>query len=453
MQSFKPFFALVLTGALALAGCLNTFDQEEAGSATMAPESSASMPLIVKDAPWDPETVTINVQEAAGLNVTPPEALHDTGNDTLAGWVMFEAPAGTENGEHEVVIAVENSEGESREFTYELSVEPPEEPIEEGDVASAHITARTQDGQLAFTTDEEIANSPLPHSESYQAGQQHEPIEVQVMHGGQLPDDIVDELLTSGAGHSFTMEIPDFFGAAITEEERPREDLVERMQQQQASHELPREQAEQQELISEDAEVGDPVEAPGLPFPFVIDEFKEGSEEQGGELVVIRADVEEGETVELQSVTVQPEGEQDMMMQQPQQLPYPSDPAWADAATVESVDEMVNIRIDPPYEVGESFTWIDGWDDATEIVHLDDDVIQLRHSPEEGMTFTEPPQQPGMEETEATVAAVGEENITIERDNPDPLGGELILLNFVIQDTGDAPDQQPGQPGQPGQPQ
>lgn len=442
MQFTKTVLALFAASALILAGCLDT-SPEDAGSATMAPDSQASMPLVVSDAPWDPETVTVSVQEAAGLDVTVPTTLHATGNDTLAGWIMVEAPADAGNGDHEVVISVENDDGDTREFLYQLNVEPPETPVEEGNVAVVHLTARTQDGQLAFTTDETVAEAPLPHSEGYQAAQQHEPIDVQVMHGGELPEEIVDELLTSGVGHSFTMEIPDFFGPVVTEEERPREDLIERVQTQQASHELPREQAVQQGLITEDAQVGDPVEAAGLPYPFVIEEFREGPEEQGGELVVITADVEEGTTVELHAVTVVSDQEPGMMMQ-PQQLPYPSDPAWEGAATVQAVNDMVEIRIDPPYGEGETFTWVDGWSDATEIVHLDDDVIQLRHSPEEGMTYMEPPQQPGMEETEATVASVGEENITIERDNPDPLGGELILLDFTIHDVQDAPEQPGG---------
>ncbi len=420
MQSWNPVFAIIVAGALALAGCLDpTGTDENAGSATMAPESSASLPLILEDTDWDVETVTVSVQESAGLDVTPSQ-LHDTGNNTLAGWVLFTAPAGADEEAHEVIISVESG-GETRELEYTLNVEQPENPIEEGKQVSTHVSARTQEGELVLTTQQDIANASLPHSEAYQPPQQFDPLPLPAMRGGQLPEEVVDGLIASGEGHTVTVEVPEFFGPTDMEEELPRTETVARDSQEQRFIEIPRQQAEQQGFISSDAQEGDAVDLPGIPLPYVIDGFTEGEQ---GEIVVIRADVDEGDTLTLQE-------------------------AWPDAAEVTELDdEAVHLYVTPQQQQGERFTWVEGWDDATEITGMNETVIELRHSPETGLTYQETNPQTG-EEAEATVIAVDDETVTVSRANPQPLAGETILLDMTIVEI---LEDQMGQPG-PGQQQ
>lgn len=394
----------------------------------MAPGTSAALPLIVEDAGAGPDEVSVSVASAAGLDVTVPERLHDTGNDTLAGWVEFSAPEDLDEGEHTVTVSVEGT-GQPRNFDFTLDVKRPTETIEEGQQVETHVSGRTRDGELVLTTQAEIADARLPHSENYQEPAQTDPLPLPVARGGQLPEEIVDALLASGEGLMVTVEVPEFYGPETIEDDRPREETVQRHQEEQRSYELPREQAEQQGIIPPGAEEGDPVEVPGLPLSYVIGSFRQ--DEQQGEMVEIVADVQEGDTLTL-------------------------DEAWPEAVeVVEVVNDTVRLYTTPPYEPGQRFTWVDGWEDATEIVEMDDDTILLRHTPEEGLTYTEPAQRPGAEPTEVTVVSVGDESITVSRENPDPLAGQTILLDLTIVSVAEpeAPPMQPGPGDQGGQPQ
>lgn len=421
MQSWKPVFAIIVATALALAGCLDpTGSDGEGGSATMAPDSSASLPLILEDAGWDLESVTVSVQESAGLDVTPSQ-LHDTGNNTLAGWVQFTAPADADEGDHDVVVTVDSGDGETRNVEYTLNVEQPESPIEEGQQVSTHVSARTQEGELVLTTQQDIANASLPHSEAYQPSQQFDPLPLPAMHGANLFEEVVDGLIASGEGHTVTVEVPEFFGATTIEDDLPRTETVARDSQEQRFIEIPRPQAEQQGFVSSDAQEGDPVDLPQIPLDYVIEEFRDGEQ---GETVVIRADVDEGDRVTLQE-------------------------AWPEAAEVTELDdEAVHLYVTPPQQEGDRFTWVEGWDDATEITRMNETVIEVRHSPEEGLTYEETNPETG-EEAEVTVIAVDDETITVSRVNLQPHAGETILLDMTIVEI---LEDQMGQPG-PGQQQ
>lgn len=398
---------ILASSALILAGCLeNGMPPEgEAQSAEMAPQTTSSLPLLVTQAPWDPQDVTISISESSGLDVGLPEMLHDVGNDTLAGWVQFTAPAGT-SGTHNVIINVDAGPDGSRDVPFTLEVSEPEPAVEEGEMVTLHITGRTMGGELVLTTQEEIAEMRLPHSEGYEQPMATDPLgPIPVMHG-QLPEEIVAGLLAIGKGQTITVEVPEFFGPESFDDTIPRQETVPRDHQEQRVFELPRQQAEMQGFIDQGAQVGDPVVIPQLTLDYVIASFDEHPEQ--GELVVIEADVEIGQRLTLHE-------------------------AWPDAAEIVEVDDdNVHIHETPPYAPGEVFTWRDGWEDATEIVHMDEATIELRHSPEEGTTFIEPAQQPGMEPTEATVTSVNEMTITISRANPDPLAGQTILLDMHL---------------------
>jgi hypothetical protein len=143
---------------------------------------------------------------------------------------------------------------------------------------------------------------------------------------------------------------------------------------------------------------------PGAPFDYIIKEFQQ---QEQGEMVVLQAVVEEGDTLTLYE-------------------------PWPESAEVTQVtDETFEIRIDPPYEPGEPFTWMEHWPDATEIANMDDSVIELRHSPEVVTSYEQPGQVPG-ETMTFTVVDKDDETIFASSENPDPLAGESAILDLII---------------------
>jgi FKBP-type peptidyl-prolyl cis-trans isomerase 2 len=420
MQSWKNLSIILLAGALVLAGCLDTPSDPDAQTATTSPGAAVSMPLILEDAPWDPQNVQIDIQAAAGITgaVTP---LHATGNDTLAGWITFEIPSDVEEDDYTATVNVDGETG-LRQYEYRLTVEQPSDPIEQGQQATIHVTGRTADGQLVLTTQQEIDDGPLPRSSSYQSPMQTEPIPIPVAHTGQLPEQLVDAILNAGVGHTLSVAVEEFFGPTHFEEEHPRQEAIPRQDQQQRSYEIPREQAEQQGIIGPDAQEGDSLDLPGLPLPYIIDSFTESDEQ--GEIVKITADVEPGYTFTLHE-------------------------PWPEATEVTRIEDgFVHLYTTPADQDG-GFTWMEQWPDASTIAAMDEDTITLRHSPEEGHSYMEPTGHG--DEAEVTVVEVTEQEIRLSRTNPDPLAGETIHLEVHIVEVA-AAQEAPAGPGPQGPP-
>lgn len=382
---------------LLLAGCTTSDlgDARQVGEATLAAGGQTHLLLHLNTTDAN---ATIALEDADGLDVSLPDDLHG-GEAGMAGWVGVRVPDDAGAGAHQVVLRVGDEA-----VSFLIHVAEPEDVLASGDVAVTNLTLRTPEGALALTTEAAVDAAPLEHTEGYQSSP--EPLDLPLDPQAGLPEAMMAALEGTGIGHSGTVELPEFYGALVVEHEQPRTESIERVQERQAVFEAPREAAEQQGLIEAGAEEGDIIELGGLPYE--VEQINET-------IVQARLAVSEGER-------------------------YTVYDAWPDASQVESVGEdVVRLRTDPPEG---TFTWRTEWPNATEVAAMNETTIELRHSPEEGLQYTQMGQQGPVE---LTVKAVREDAIVLEQENPHPLAGQTMVLDFTIEERQDAPSQ-PGAP-------
>lgn len=418
MNLSRPAIAICLTLTLVLAGCASPGgpDGEVAGELTLAPGSSASAPLTFEGVNATPEDAQLSITDADGLDAQPPETLLAGDNGTLNAWLTVAAPEDAEPAEHQVAVSLEGPDGQSQAAVVNVEITQPDETLAEGEIAMLHLTARTPEGKVAFTTDKNVSQSPFPTTESFQPPQRPGPTQVPLQQQAQLPGDLLERLVGAGVGQDLSTEIPEAFGPETIEQPQQREETVERTQQQQRSTEIPRQIAEQQQLIDSSTEEGDELDIPGTPLPYVVEHLNETA-------VVLSLDVEENETYTLHE-------------------------AWPNGTEVTEVNETtVTLYTTPTHEPGERFTWNPDWPNATEIVELTDEQIVLEHTPDVGTTYTQRGQQGQM--VELTVADVTEDEIIVHQDNPHPLAGMTMTFEIHIEGVQEAPQGGMGQPGQP----
>ncbi len=418
MNLSRPAIAICLTLTLVLAGCASPGgpDTETAGELTLAPGSSASAPLTFEGVNATPDDAQLSVTDDDGLDVQPPETLLAGDNGTLNAWLAVAAPEDAETGEHQVAVTLGGPDGQSQDAVVDVEITQPNETLAEGEIAMLHLTARTPDGTVAFTTDQNVSQSPFPKTESFQPPQRPGPTQVPLQERAQLPGDLLERLVGAGVGQDLSTEIPEAFGPETIEQNQSRQETIERTQEQQRSTEVPRQIAEQQQLIDSSTQEGDELEIPGTPLPYVVEHLNETA-------VVLSLDVGENETYTLQE-------------------------AWPDGTEVTNVTETtVTLYTTPTHEPGERFTWNPDWPEATEIVELTDEEVVLEHSPEVGTTYTQQGQQGQM--VELTVAELTEDEIIVHQDNPHPLAGQTMTFEIHIDGRQEAPQRGMGQPGQP----
>lgn len=423
MLSDRPLFALILASTLALAGCATPGGSPDAAqSMTLAPGSNASTPIVFADANAQPDDVSLSVSDDAGLDVELPDPLHANDTGALAGWVTVSAPEDADEGEHAVVVSLETPDGESLERVLSVTVETPSDPLEQGEIGMLELTARTQDGGLAFTNNETVANAPLPEAPGYQAPQRFDPIPAPLSPRGQLPAELVQAVIGSDVNHSLSVEVPEAFGPASIENPQPREETVEREVQIPSEIEVPARQAQQ--VLPRDAQEGDEVDLPvtgnpNAPAPYIVDKL-------GQQQVRFTFAHEAGERLTLY-------------------------PAWPDGANVTEVgEENTTLYVTPTQSKGERLTWVEPWGNTTEITEITDATVTLRHSPEEGLSYTKQSRR-SQQPVEATVVNVTQDQIIVSQENPHPLAGQTLVFETTILDRKQAPQGSP-QPGQPPQP-
>lgn len=418
MNLSRPAIAICLTLTLLLAGCASPGGSpgETAGELTLASGSQASAPLTFEDVDAAPEEAQLSITDDDGLDVQEPGALLAGDNGTLNAWLTVAAPEDAETGDHQVAVALEGPDGQSQDAVVDVEITQPDETLAEGQIAMLHLTARTPEGTVAFTTDQNVSESHFPKTESFQAPQRPGPTQVPLQQQAQLPGDLLEQLIGAGVGQDLSAEIPEAFGPETIEQPQERQETVERSQEQQRSTEVPRQIAEQQQLIDSSTQEGDELEIPGTPLPYVVDHLNETA-------VVLALDVEENETYTLHE-------------------------PWPDGTEVTEVNQTtVTLYTTPTHEPGERFTWNPDWPEATEIVELTDDQIVLEHSPEVGTTYTQQGQQGQM--VELTVAELTEEEIIVHQNNPHPLAGQTMTFEIHVDGVQEAPQGGMGQPGQP----
>lgn len=405
MRPHRPLFVVLLAASLLSVGCAGPASQElqEAQALTMAPGTNASMPLFVADEEFDanvsPEDVTVSAPDdglEASLVGTVDE---DNGS---AAWLTVSASNETSEGEHAVEVSVD---GEQR--TVPVTVETPEDPIERGQVAHLTFSARTQEGELVLTNDENASEAPLPRSASFQEPRSFEPIAPQMTKGGQLPPELVDAVVGSGVGQTQDVEVPELFGPETVEKTQPREQTIQRESTIPTKVDYPPRQAQQ--ILPRDATQGDEVtlNQKGMSVPYTL-------ENMSRQAVSFELALEEGDN-------------------------FTAYPAWPDAAQVTNLtDSEATVYVTPTDEEGEKLTWIEPWGNVTELASVTDEKFVVRHSPEEGFTYEQPSPRTG-QPIQTEVVEVGSDEITVSQTNPHPLAGQTLVFDVTVVDRGKAP--------------
>lgn len=427
MLADRSWMMIVMIAALLLAGCADVDDTpsvegEDAEFLTMAPNNTAST-LVEGEMSSDDGNLSASTSEDAGLDITLNGFTMDEDGD-VAGWATVAATPDDE-GEHKVIVEIEAGD-EVLQRPILVTIESPEEPLEEGDQAALTFTAVTDEGAVAFTNHETTATSALEHAEGYQEAQAFDPFEVPLMAQAQLPTPLLEGVLGLGANYSVDADVPEAFGPEKHEMPEPREETVPRTLELPVEQEFPREDAEQFGLVPPDAEEGDVVDMPNMEDPDPANMFPYEITELTEQTVYFQLDLDEGDTITLHE-------------------------PWPDATNVtQKGDEQATLKTTPPQGEGDTVTWVEEWEETTEIVSITDDEIVLRHNPKIGLEYTQMNPQTGQSAT-ITVADVTEEEIILEQDNPHPLAGETLTFVVTVNEKIDAPPPAAGEPA-PGSP-
>lgn len=406
MRSHRSLLVLFVAVALLTVGCAGPGDGEEFADAetmTLAPGTTASMPLMLNDTDADPEEVTISTEDD-GLDASLSNQASN-GETGLAAWLTVSASESAEDGEHVLDVLLD---GEERQLP--VTVDTPDDPLQEGEIGHLTFTARTSAGEVVMTNDERTAQSPLPKAASYQDPQQFEPISAQLVEQGQLPAPLVNGVIGSEVGHTNSVDVPEIFGPEKIEQTQQREETIQREIVAPSQMEYPTQQA--QRILPRDAQEGDEVDVPatqdGQMLPYVIEEL-------GQQQVSFSFAAEEGQRLTLYE-------------------------AWPDAANVTDVGaEEVTVYVTPEQQEGDTLTWVQEWGNVTEVTSITEEEIVLRHSPEEGLTYQQMDRR-SQQAVETEIVQVTEDEIVLSQTNPHPLAGETLTFDVTIVDREEAPD-------------
>lgn len=397
--------ALCLGLMLVTVGCASG-GPAQLGSAealTMSSGTNASTHFVVDESDVEgdlaPENVSLATPEGLDASL---EGLGSS-DGQLAGWITVSATADAAAGDHEVEVSLD---GEERVLP--VTLEEPEEPLKRGDAPQLSFTARTLDGELVMTTDENVSEAPFPESVAFQEPNSYQPMQLQLGERSQLPGALVDALVGAGVDHSRSVQVDGFFGPETMEDTRERETAVQRQLNTSIEMTLPARQAQQ--LIPRDAQQGDEIDVPigqsGQTAPYTIEKL---SRQQ----IQLSLALEAGDEVTLHD-------------------------AWPGAGNVtNATGQEATIYESPNASAGDTLTWVQPWGEVTEVVEVTEEEIVLRHTPAEGETYERTDPRSG-QVIPTEVVDVGEEEIVVEQTNPHPLAGQSVVFDVTVVDRGQA---------------
>jgi FKBP-type peptidyl-prolyl cis-trans isomerase 2 len=397
MRRYRSLLFFALAAVLLTVGCAGpdqAAELEQAENTTLAPGTNATMPLVVNETEAEPGEVSASLS-ADGLDASVSNTVAENGS--VAGWLTISADDSAEEGEHVVEVSLGE---ETRTLT--VNVDEPDDPLTQGEQAEVTLTMRTEDGGVAMTNDEFVAEAPVPKASDYQEPDTFKPASIPLSPRTQLPEELLDALTGADANHSISVDAPGAFGPAEFQENRSREETVEREISASANLTLPPRQAQQ--ILPRDVSEGDEVDVPvtqdNQALPYVV-------ESMGQQQISLSLALEEGDNATLYE-------------------------AWPNAAQVTNVtDGEATVRLDPGVEEGDTLTWNEHWGEVTEVTNVTSEQITLRHSPEEGLTY-ERMNERTQQAIETEVIEVTEDKIVISQANPHPLGGETVIFDITV---------------------
>lgn len=403
MPSSRSLSVLAFALLLVTVGCAGNGAEplESAQAVTMSPGTNASTAFTLDEtqaSSLSADNITASSsQDGLSASVTA----NADGDGGIVGWVSVQATDEASEGDHTVDV---NLGGDQR--TVSVEVAEPSDPLGQGDIGHLTFTARTLDGELVMTNDENVSQAPHPEHSAFQAAQSFDPAPAQLSERGQLPAELVRSLVGADVGHDREVHIEEFFGPETLEQTRNRETNLTRELTAPVELSYPTQQAGQ--FLPRDAQQGDEVDVPvdqaGHRVPYIL-------EEVGRQQVQLSLALDQNDTFTLYE-------------------------PWPNTANVTDVgEEQATIRVEPGVAEGDVLAWNDAWGNVTEVVEVTDEKIVLRHSPEEGLVYEQTDARSG-QAVRTEVLEVTDDEIVVEQTNPHPLAGDTVVFSVTIADRG-----------------
>lgn len=382
----------------------------------VAPGSTVSLALVVRNGDADAAPVSLAVTGAGGLVPGAPAGLTVPASGRAGAWLTLDVPADAAPGRREVVVTAEAEGGKARRATTSVTIEvlAPGEGLKEGEAAQVSYVGRLADGRMFNANLRRYIDAPLPRTDYYRDSGE---FTVQTGEEANVIPGFWQGLVGMRPGESRTLVLtPDeAYGPKVVEEVTPRRVVLERTYEMRVR----------------------PVSVPFQSFASHVTATGQGDPEDFGLNSTFEL-VQDGNrwTFRLTNLT------QTTVTYVPaprvgERFTLPQHRAWANASVVQSVnDSAIVFHTTPTTAVGEAFTYRAQWPQASVVESANETHVVVRHDPPVGLEFNVTVQGAG--ERSYRILAVGEDEITQGFDSPNPLAGEtlvfLVRLERVVAD-------------------
>jgi FKBP-type peptidyl-prolyl cis-trans isomerase 2 len=362
---------------------------------TTSPGHDVAFPVVVRSAQETPVDLAPSVSAPEGMTASVPGPVTaPTGNGT-GFWVTVtvgpDAPTGTDD----VRLTLAGG-GASRVVTLPVTVEEPDEVIQQGETAEVDYVGRFPNGTLFATNVADIAESSLPRNPRFATSQGI--LQVPTGPDASFIEGFKEGVVGVGVGHDVTLTLPPAkaYGNETVTEERSRTEEIDRTRWDRRVFEVSRDAAEQRNYVNASSEEGDIVNVASRAF-----------------------EITHLNVTHVELTWALEKGDRFTHIQ-----------AWPNSSVAQEFNEThVRFRIQPP-EDGGPYTWHRHWPNATTIESVDSETLTIEHTPEVGVTWTE---QVGRRSAQHEVTEVRTEAIVVERENTAPFAGETLIFDVSVQ--------------------
>lgn len=281
-----------------------------------------------------------------------------------------------------------------------------------GDNATITYTGRIADtGNVFESNDPALRGQPFGRTAQFQHGTA--PVRVIDPRFSSFPQGLYDGLVGMRPGESRTIEVApeQAYGPATLETTRPREDTVQRVIEVPLSDLPPMPRAQFDNLIRETGQ--------GQPADFEVGErYYELDPETGNKFHFVITAIDAQNVGRRFDPAV---GER-----------FTTVPAWPNAThVVEANETLVTLRVDPPVAVDEPFTFHDYWPGKSAVASMNETEIVIRHSPDPGMS-NEVRDPSGQSTRRFTVERLTDDEIILRYPSPNALAGKTLVYHVTL---------------------
>lgn len=338
------------------------------------------------------------------------------GQSTLAVFLTFDLPEGVVPAAYPVDAQLLDASGaaiRTRSDVATLTVLPPAaEAFAAGDAATLRYTGVLEESDKVFeTNDPALAGRTFLRTTDFE--QSSGELRLAGARPPSFPPGLYDALIGMQPGESRTVTLePDAaYGPATLNTTRPRTEPVERTMEVPLSNLPPLPRAQFEALIAQTGQ-GDAADYG------VGKRFYETDPDTGNRFWFVITNLTEQGVIRKFDPSV---GER-----------FTTILAWPNATRVSEVNETsVRLIIDPPFEVGEPFTFYEYWPQKSAIKSVNETEIVIEHSPDIGMS-NEVRDPTGRSARRFTVESLTEDEIVLRYPSPNPLAGRTLTYHVTL---------------------